>query len=332
MPMPTTAQAAFAARPERVGIDDGFAPAVPPGATLRGGAGLIEAQGNCPFQAIAAHRLGVAPWPRRQEGLTPQERGSLAHLALAAFWRRVRDRRTLLALPPTALAAAIDEAVLDAMRASPFGPERWASLPAVLAPAERERLGRLLGAWIERAERGRPEFAVSEIEAPIALELEGFRINARLDRVDVLADGSAAIVDYKTGRTAPLGRWFDPRPMAPQLGVYLLARRAANPHERIGALAYAQLAPDALDWVGIAVDAERFPPLPTVADATGDAIADWPAAEAAWRAAITALAAEIAAGVATVQPRAPGETCRRCGRQSLCRIGGDDAEAAGEGG
>jgi RecB family exonuclease len=233
--------------------------------------------------------------------LTPQERGSLAHLALAAFWRRVRDRRALLALDPPTLAATIEDAVLEAMQASTIGPQRWASLPAVLAPAERERLCGLLGAWLERAERGRPDFVVSEIESPIALELEGFRINARLDRVDVLADGSVAIVDYKTGTTAAFGRWFDPRPLAPQLAVYLLARRAANPQERIGALAYAQLAPDALEWVGIAADAERFPPLRTVADATGDAIADWPAAEAAWRAAITALAAETAAAAAGLQ-------------------------------
>ncbi len=331
IPLPTTAQAAFAARPELDGIDDGLAPAVPPGTTLRGGAGLIEAQGNCPFQAIAAHRLGAAPWPRRREGLTPQERGSLAHLALAAFWRRVGDQRTLLALDPPALGATIEDAVCEAMQAAAIGRQRWAALPAVLAPAEQERLCGLLRAWLERAERGRPEFVVSEIESPIALAFEGFRINARLDRVDVLADGSVAIIDYKTGTTAAVGRWFEARPLAPQLGVYLLARRAANPHERIGALAYAQLAPDALEWVGIAADADLFA-LRTVADATGNAIADWPAAEAAWRAAITALAAEIAAGVATVQPRVPGETCRRCGRQSLCRIGDTDAGAAGEGG
>ena len=63
---------------------------------VRGGARLIEAQSDCPFKAIATHRLGAEPWPEPIDGLSAQERGILVHAALAAFWavagtqRRVR--------------------------------------------------------------------------------------------------------------------------------------------------------------------------------------------------------------------------------------------------
>ena len=330
-PVPAgTAPKMFADRPALAAIDDGQAPSVPAGTLLRGGAALIEAQSDCPFRAAATYRLGAAPWPRRGEGLSPLERGQLAHLALAAFWRRVGDRASLLALDARALDATVDDAVGEALRGTAVDERRWAGLPPALLPGERDRLRRLLQAWLDAGERGRQDFAVLEIESPLTLQFAGFALRFRQDRVDRLADGSVAIIDYKTGTTVALGKWFDARPQAPQLGVYLLARRAAYPEQAVGAVAYARLAPDALGWVGIAADADRLPPLSTAASATRGALADWAAVAAAWQASIGALAQEIATGVAVVRPRDTGSTCRRCGLQSLCRIDGLDADAMGE--
>ena len=327
---PCTAPAMFAARPDLDACDDTRAPPVPAGTALRGGAALFEAQSDCPFRAVAAFRLRAEPWPRREEGLSAAERGQLAHLALASFWRRVRDRRTLDALDPAALRAAIDDAVAEALRGPAVDERRWRSLPPPVAPGEGERLVQLLAAWIERAERGRPDFTVAEIETSGVLALGGFSVRVRQDRVDRLADGSIAIIDYKTGRTVAPQRWFDPRPQAPQLGVYLLARRAADPAVAVGAIAYARLALDALDWQGLARDAALLPPLPSPEDATRGAFADWPAVETHWQRAIGDLATEIATGVAVVAPRDKASTCRRCGLQSLCRIDGAVDEAADE--
>ena len=50
-----------------------------------GGAGLIAAQGNCPFQAMARYRLRTDTWPAPVDGLSPIERGILVHAAVAAF-------------------------------------------------------------------------------------------------------------------------------------------------------------------------------------------------------------------------------------------------------
>src|SRR5262249_59442345 len=99
-------------------------------------------------------------------------------------------------------------------------------------------------------------------ELALALSLGGLEVRLRLDRVDRLADGGIAVIDYKTGRAVAPPRWFDPRPQAPQLGLYALAWRAAFPSLPVRAVAYAQvkrgdmrlqgLAADEAAWCGVA--------------------------------------------------------------------------------
>ena len=328
--LPGLAASMFAVRPALELIADFAAPPLAAGTQLRGGAGVFEAQSDCPFRAAAAYRLEVEPWPRVGFGLTALERGQLAHLALAAFWRRIGDRRTLVALDAAALDAAIGAAVDAALAGEAVDERRWRSLPPPIVAGERTRLVAMLATWIERAERPRPDFTVVEIEAAGALTLPVFTVRVRLDRIDRLEDGSIAIIDYKTGRCAATRRWFDERPQAPQLGVYVVARCTADPATPIGAVAYARMAPDRLDWQGLAADASLLPPLAEPAAATGGLVPDWPAAQVAWRRAIEGLAGEIARGHAVVAPRAPPLTCRRCGLGSLCRIGNVTDEAPDE--
>src|SRR5207248_7452436 len=65
------------------------------GASVRGGAHAIEAQANCPFQAVGLHRFNVDRWPRAKVGLTLIERGMLVHAARAWFWNDVGASATL---------------------------------------------------------------------------------------------------------------------------------------------------------------------------------------------------------------------------------------------
>jgi hypothetical protein len=89
----TTARAQFDRAPALDTVADDRAPTYAQGAAPRGGAGLVAAQGNCPFQAVARYRLRADPWPAPVDGLSPMERGILVHAAVAAFWREVADRR-----------------------------------------------------------------------------------------------------------------------------------------------------------------------------------------------------------------------------------------------
>jgi probable DNA repair protein len=319
----STASAQRDAAPALETVPDDRAPPLPPQSRAPGGARLIEAQSDCPFQAVAGFRLRAEPWPTPVDGLSPIERGKLIHEAFAAFWRDVGDQATLLGLDDSALRTRIDRAVAEAARVLPA--PRWRALSPLVAAGEAARLARALGEWIETYERKRPPFRVAEVEAAAAITLAGLDLRLRLDRVDALASGGTAIIDYKSGYAKQPECWFEPRPQAPQLALYALARRAATPTQNVRAVTYAQLKPGEIKAIGLAADAAAWPALKQPSALKRAGVADWAAMETRWIESLGALAAEIAAGEAAVAPR-DDKTCRLCGRQPFCRIGGTGHE------
>lgn len=338
VPKPATSYSAQIASTSALeALDDTMIPPLPPQSDTRGGAYLIGQFADCPFQAVADSRLNADPWPMPLEGLSAMERGTLIHAALAHFWRETRDQASLLQLTPESLSARVAEAALRARAA--LTAQRWQQVAPAVVAGESMRLMRTLTAWLAH-ERDRPAFVVEAVEAKATLAIGGLRLQMRLDRVDTLADGGIAIIDYKGGRADRPGRWFDAqRPRAPQLGLYALARRAMAPETAVRAVAYVQLRPDTIGAIGLAADVTAWPGLTAVAQLRGaaagtgatssmtdpapaspPAFADWSAVEAWWQVHLGAVAGAYAAGHAGVAPRDPA-TCGRCGRQLLCRIG-----------
>ena len=319
-PLPaSTAQAQYAAAPVLETVGDDRMPSLPPGSAASGGAALIEAQSDCPFRASARFRLRVDAWPDPVDGLSAMERGILVHAAFAAFWRAVGSHAALVALAPDGLGTRVDAAAVAAMGALPAA--RWRRIAAAVRSGEPARLASIVRAWIEGFERSRPPFAVEAIEAPRTLTLGGLEFELRLDRVDALADGGVAIVDYKTGLAKTPARWFDARPQGPQIGLYVLAQQAFAPDTPIRAAAYAQLKPGELRIHGIKADADAWPKLVPPAAIHGAELPDWPAVVLRWSRSLGAIAAEVREGHASVTPRDIHKTCRHCGLQPLCRIG-----------
>ena len=312
---PTSVQIIGAVRAWETVVDE-RAPALASG-PLRGGAGIIAAQSDCPFRATALYRLRVEPWPGAAEGLNYLERGQLVHAAMAAFWRDVGSQAALQALDADALRHRIDAAVGSAR--SSISPIRWRLLPPAVAAAETARIVHISAQWIEAYERPRPPFAVTGIEWSAPLTLAGLTFDLRLDRVDTLADGGCAIVDYKTGNVDSPRTWFSVRPRAPQLGLYALALGFAEPPRTLRAVAYARLKAGEIRALGLAADEGAWPALTPVARiaelGTWDGVQQW------WHVHLTGIATELRDGVATVTPRDNGAPCRRCGLQPLCRIG-----------
>jgi probable DNA repair protein len=314
---PTTAEAIHAAAPALESIVDDLAPPLAVAGRASGGAGLFEKQSECPFRAVSIHRLKADVWPAVAAGLSAIERGHLLHRVFAVLWRDLRDQAALLGLSPTAVAARVDVAVADAMASAAIPAVRRRALPPLVIALEAGRLSSLSREWLEHIERSRPPFAVLEAELELVLSLGGLDVRLRLDRVDRLADGGVAIIDYKTGRAVPPAKWLDPRPQAPQLALYALAWRARFPSQPVRAVAYAQVKRGELKLLGLAADdnmGREVPPPSSVGRA------DWSDVESHWQESLTALAGEISRGHAAVAPR-DSETCRRCGLHAFCRIG-----------
>ncbi|MBA3504423.1 MAG: PD-(D/E)XK nuclease family protein [Betaproteobacteria bacterium] len=312
----SVAQAIAVAAAPLESISDERAPPIAAGTYVRGGARVVEAQSDCPFRATALFRLDVEPWPSLPEGLDPAERGTLMHETMAAFWRKVDSHAALAGLASDAVADVVAGCSAQARARLPA--TRWARLPAAVAAGETRRLTGLACRWIEEYERPRPPFVVSRVETRAHVTLAGLSLRFTLDRVDTLADGTSAIIDYKTGHVIPEAKWFDARPRAPQLGLYALALLAEAPHEAIRTVAFAQIQPGEMRVHGIAANPATWPGLSSVSDVAW--FASWLQVETWWHEALGALVGELRAGIATVTPRDNGEPCRRCELQPLCRI------------
>lgn len=313
--LPVTWPGAMADNVALESVADERAPPIALGTTIRGGARAIQTQSDCPFQAVARHRLGAQRWPTAKAGLAAFERGQLVHAMLAAFWAAVADRAQLLALDPEALNVEIAAAAAKGLACLP--PARWRNVPDVVRFAESRRLIRLLHAWLA-IERARPPFSVTAVEARRDLSLSGITLRMRVDRIDALGDGGIAIIDYKTGVLEQPKQWFEDRPRASQLGAYMLAQRAAEPGLAVRAVAHGELRTESIAASGLAADRDAWPALTQVAKIAP--FSDWRSLEAWWDEHLGALAAELATGVATVTPRLRPSPCRNCGLQALCRI------------
>src|SRR5205085_7610414 len=166
------------------------------------------------------------------------------------------DQATLISLERADQQRLVEAAVETAL--GQFPAMRWRSLPALVRAAEASRLGRLLQAWLD-IERLRPPFAVAGIEAVATVNLSCLSFRMRSDRVDALADGGIAVLDFKTGRAERPASWFDPRPRATQLGMYVLAQRDAQPDIAVRVAAYGQLRSDAVVAVGLDAVGRAWP-------------------------------------------------------------------------
>ncbi len=147
-----------------------------------------------PYALYAQRILKLEPLDPIEADPGAAERGQIVHAALGRFMRACGDP-----LPPDALDRLIAEG-----RAAFAGIIAYPAVAAFWWP----RFERI-AAWVLEQEAGRRPGAV-----PLALEVAGlmtldgpagrFEITARADRIDRMADGRLAIIDYKTG-TVPSG-------------------------------------------------------------------------------------------------------------------------------
>lgn len=286
--------------------------------TTAGGTGILKSQSACPFQAFATYRLRALEPPLPRPGLSPADRGILAHGALEALFRRVADSRTLAGLSTEELESLIEHCVqrtLDEQRTR----YRWRFTASSLA-GERRRLKQLLARWVETVEQPRDGFTVVAREQSVTLSLGPLTLAGTIDRVDRNEDGSQLIIDYKSSAPAGSALVPDPRLREPQLPAYALASDPPADAVAFGNLGISRLGLTGYarsDWgiKGIALTATK-----------SELKADPQAAEQrwqqwldSWRTQLAALAADFAAGQAAVTPR-DAAVCSRCTLTPLCRI------------
>jgi hypothetical protein len=150
---------------------------------------------------------------------------------------------------------------------------------------ERQRLTELLGALLV-AEARRSAFTVIDVEQRVEVGILDRTLRVRLDRVDRLADGRLAVIDYKTGERASSASWLRARLHDPQVPLY-----ATHVGGDVGAAVIVRLGARDVSYTGIWPDgafpgnAAKLPDERT-----------WAEQVAVWRSQLERLVTELAAG------------------------------------
>ncbi len=272
-------------------IDDSIASPIQANEQVRGGSKLFEAQAICPAWAFYQYRLGAKKLEEPSEGLDNMVRGKLVHAVLQHFWLACKDLNTLKALSNNALedmsAAAIGKALQQ------LKDEMSINLPVQVIKIEQRRLQQLLQTWLA-LEKQRTDFSVRDCEVAHTLNIEGLEITCRIDRIDVLADGGLAVIDYKTGENLPaIKTWSEQRIHEPQLPLYV---SLVLQHEHVVAACFAKVNINECKFAGIAAEQGL---LPSVSEKSNPFV-DFTALIAHWHTSLSNIAKEIKNGVASV--------------------------------
>ena len=263
---------------------------------IRGGTRVLSDQAACPFRAFANHRLSTRDLEEPSDGLDLRKRGNLVHALMKNLWQQIKNSEGLKG----DVSSAIEQAAAAAVKEL--------ELEGRLAELERARMARIAREWLE-VEKGRPEFSVVAVEDKRKISFAGLEFDARIDRMDQLAGGGHAIIDYKTGGgNITSRRWAPPRPDEPQLPLY-----AVSAKEEITAVAFAKVRPGEMRYVGLSRDDKAIPKV--ARESKG-----WQPLLRAWKAEAESLGAAFAGGNAEVSPKRDLLTCRYCGLETLCRV------------
>jgi len=277
----------------------------------------VELQNLCPFRAYAELRLGSTPLEAPEPGVAPDVRGKLLHTALEKVWRTLRNSEGLAARSDEAVEALVVASV-DAAAAEILSPMRGDGRPAA-EQRECRRAVRLIFTLC-KLERQRAAFEVRDMERDSVLRLAGAQLRLRIDRLDSLASGGVAILDYKSGRPIT-GDWYSERPSHPQLLAYLAAVGLET-----NAMATISVTAREIRFDGVAAASNLLPKVKPVEPVAGaDPREAWRIRQAEWIGRVEKLVTQFLAGEARVDPRP--KACEYCHVVSVCRIADEGADS-----
>ena len=286
-----------------------------------GGSDVLKRQAACPFQAFAAKRLAAESLDSAERGLDPAEKGKILHKVLQDFFAEVPTHQELVTVIDTNRLESLLDRRIDSVLAPYLTPDPWQQ--SYLA-AEKRRLQLRLTEWLQY-ETQRVPFSVENREHRLPdVRIGDLRLDLRADRVDVLADGSRLILDYKTGDVSP-SSWRTDRPDEPQLPLYASYGNVEN----LSGVVFAKIRAGKTGFDGRVrnAQAQLLPGLSPRSRLMSDPYTA--AMRDDWSRVLAQLAGRFLAGDAEVDPREPS-VCKYCEFPGLCRKAELELDAAEE--
>jgi probable DNA repair protein len=276
-----------------------------------GGVEIIKLQAACAFRAFAEKRLGSTELREIELGLDARELGSVLHHILEHFWKEVGSQAALKLMSKEEREAALNLAISYGLqKAAAIARTPWEQAYVDL---QQKRLMKLLDQWLE-LEMRRDPFLVRESETTMRdVQVGPLRLNLRVDRVDVTDEGEV-IIDYKTGG-AKATHWEGERPDEPQLPLYAVVTRAAQPDTPLVDIAFAQIrAGNEMAFESFSQKITAKKPVQKKRELSFEEQLD------EWQRVLEDLAQAFHSGNAEVDPKNYPETCKHCAQRILCRL------------
>lgn len=183
----------------------------------------LETYLGCPFKFFAQHVLRLEEEPDDEEVMDPRHQGLFVHAVFEEFFKTWQAKGGGAITPSNLdeareLFAAVVDRELEKQPISPAeaGLERTRLLGSPAAAG--------LGEAVLRMEAERPVQVVARLlehrlDGPLTIDTESgtrvVQVRGKADRLDLLADGTIRLIDYKLG-------WAPQRPRALQLPIYSL--------------------------------------------------------------------------------------------------------------
>ena len=263
---------------------------------IRGGAALLRDQAGCPFRAWAIHRIALKESRSPHAFPDALDRGILIHEALHRLLKDHDDQASLAKLEVEDLKSVARLTVADLFR----------RFPASFREREIERLSRILQSWMS-FENARAPFQIDSLEADTQVELLGFELSLRMDRIDRIGN-ALVVIDYKTGQVRP-GRLTGTPLLEPQLPVYAIASK------EVAAVCFARVGEDGVGLSGVAEENLDLTPARLAKLPAGG----WLELRNTWERQLNEILGEFKEGYAAVTPR-DDNLCNTCHLASFCRV------------
>jgi RecB family exonuclease len=179
----------------------------------------LETYLGCPFKFFAQHIVKLQEEPDDEEVMDPRRQGQFVHDVFEAFFKRWQEDGHL-AITPEAIVSAravfreVVESCLEKLsdteaaleRTRLLGSPAAAGLGEAVFRMEAERDVQVVGRFLEHRLKGEFEFESEGKKRRVSL-------SGKADRIDLLADGTFRVIDYKLG-------WPPNKARALQLPIY----------------------------------------------------------------------------------------------------------------
>jgi len=288
-----------------------------------GGHQVLSNQSSCPFRAFALHRLGASPLQPFSTGLSKMARGSAMHIALEYLFKNINSQETLTRQTDAQIHKLCEQAAEQAV--GYLTRNHKVLMTPRFQSIEVERTTKLLQKFLtaHEAEAGRSDYRILELEKRHHWIHNELHFNLVVDRVDELADGTLAVIDYKTGKSSPTsGTWLADRPEDLQIPFYFTAM-AEMRGASVKAVALAHVNAARIDYTGLSADSTFHGRIKPTEEERG-VKKPWSELTQLFTSQISRFSSEFKAGLIRVDPANGNVTCRYCELAGLCRI--DEAE------